>query len=854
MLERRIHQSGTRPPVGATSFTFESTQARLDTDVALSDLNGGQGVSRGKIIVNDSAGHTATVDLSETVTVNEVVDAINNNGTAQVTASIQGSKLVITDAAGGSSTMRISDAVGYNTATSLGIAGTSSGRGTGATIAGSDIYQLATTTSLASLNDGNGVSIHNGAGTGAYSFTINVGGATPQAVNVNLGDVYTEDASHNVTKTEGAVTTVGGALTRINAALTAAGVSGVTASIDSTNGRLLVTDGTGTQPITIAENGDTTAADLGLTTTPVGGSIQGRRILAGLNTTLARGLNGGSGIAGDGVLNITTRDGTSFAINVDGNASLSDIFQSISNNSGTGANGQKRLSVSLDSRGTGIIVTDNTGGSGNLTITGTDGADSAASLGISTGPAGVAGATVSSGNLQRQYISNATLVGSLNNGHGIGTGTFRITDSMGATQTVDIGDDTKTIGDLVHEINTRGLKVTARINAHGDGIELDEGPGPAGSVKMKVEDVDGSVAANLNIVGQATGVGAANTLNGSFEKTVTFSAADTLQTVANKINSAHVGVNAAIIQDGSNTAPFRLNLSSQSTGEAGRFIVDTGSLDLGFQTLDKGNNSRVFFGSSDPARALAVTGSTNTVDSVIPGVKVDLLAASTTPVAINVSTDTTSIETAVNTFISAFNTAVGRISTQTAYDADSNNAGPLLGDSTTLQLRAALYDTFDSPAKSITSQYNTLDDVGISVTSGGQLSLDDDKFRAALSTDPSGVEALFAAHVQADDNVIHVGDGVTVNNPDAGTSYSSLGVMGMFEQLATRYDDTTNGVLVLRSNGLDDQIKLQNDSITALNARLDSKRQVLEAQFTAMEEAIGKLQSQQSSLSSIQKV
>src|SRR3954462_11422228 len=34
--------------VGATSFTFEGTEARLDKDVALSDLNGGAGISRGK--------------------------------------------------------------------------------------------------------------------------------------------------------------------------------------------------------------------------------------------------------------------------------------------------------------------------------------------------------------------------------------------------------------------------------------------------------------------------------------------------------------------------------------------------------------------------------------------------------------------------------------------------------------------------------------------------------------------------------------------------------------------------------------------------------------------------------------
>jgi flagellar hook-associated protein 2 len=834
--------------MGATSFTFESTQARLDKDVALTDLNGGQGVSRGKIVVTDSAGHASTIDLSRTLTINEVIDAINNNGTAQVSASIQGSKLVINDHAGGAGTMQITDAAGYSTATSLGIAGTA----TGTTLTGSNVYTLASTTPLSVLNDGNGISIHNSVGTGAYSFLINVGGATPTSVHVNLGDVYTQDSSNNLTKTEGAVTTVGGVITRINAALSAAGVNGVTASIDANNGRLTITDSTGTQPLTVTENGDTTAADLGLTTTPVSGSIQGRRVLAGLNTTLARGLNGGSGISGDGVLNFTAKDGTAFSVTVDPNASLNDIFNQIQTASGAGANGRPRISVSLDSRGTGIQVTDNTGGGGNLIITGTSGQDSAASMGISTGAAGTTDSGKASGNLQRQYITRATQLSSLNSGRGIGTGTFRITDSTGASATVDIESDSTTLDDVINEINSRpDVHVHARINDHGDGIEVDDTSSPAGTLNLKIEDVTGTVASALNIAGTSTGTGAANKIDGSYERTVTFSAADTLQTVADKINAAKVGVSAAIIQDGSATAPFRLNLTSTGTGEAGRFIVDSGGLDLGFQTLDAGNNARVFFGSSDPARALAVTSSTNTVDQVIPGVKVDLVAPNVNPVTLTVASDTTTIENSVKEFIDAFNTTVTHIDQQTSYNADTNQGGTLLSDSTTLQLRSTLFDTLNSPAVAITSQFTHLADVGITVGQDGTLSLDDNHFRAALSTDPNGVEALFEAHVPVDDSQINLGGGVTVNNPNAGDSFSSLGVMGLFEQMATRYVDSVNGVLTIQSQGLDDQIKLQNSRIADINSMLDDKRTMLEEQFNAMEEAIGKLQTQQSALTSI---
>jgi flagellar hook-associated protein 2 len=832
--------------MGATSFTFESTKARLDKDVALSDLNGGAGVSRGRIVVTDSAGHASTIDLSRTLTLNEVVDAINNNGTAQVTASVQGNKLVVSDNAHGA--LSIANASGYTTATSLGIAGTAAG----GTITGSTIYSLASTTLISSLNDGNGISIHSSVGTGAFSFSINVGGATPATVNVNLGDVYTEDANHVLTKTEGAVTTVGGAITRINAALTAAGVSNVSASIDGTNGRLLVTDSSGTQPLTITENGSTTAADLGLTTTPVAGSIQGRRVFAGLNTTLVRGLNGGNGIAGDGVLNFTARDGTAFAVTIDPNASLNDLFNQIQTASGTGVNGLPRISVALDARGTGIVVTDNTGGSQNLIITGTSGQDSAASLGIATVPAGIAAATQSSGNLQRQYISLATQLSTLNAGRGIGTGTIRITDSTGASATVEIGDDARTLADIVDEINHRpDIHVTARINDHGDGLLIQDSNSPAGTLKLKVEDVSGNVAKNLNLAGEATGTGVDNKIDGSYERTVTFSAADSLQAVTDKINAARVGVTASIIQDGSSTAPFRLNLTSQSTGEAGRFIIGTGTLDIGLQTLDAGHNARVFFGSNDPARALAITSTTNTVDKVVPGLKIDLHAVKDSPVTVNVATDTTAIEKAVKDFVDAFNTTVDHLTAQTSYDQNTDRGGALLGDSAAIELRSALYSAFNSSARSINSQYDKLSEVGINVGPGGKLSLDSDRFQAALATDPAGVQALFEARVPVDDSRIDMGGGVFVNNPNSGHSFSSLGVMGMFEEMAGRYTDSINGVLTLRSKGLDAQIADQNKRIDDLDARLEIKRQLLEAQFRAMEEAIGKLQTQQGALGSI---
>jgi len=149
----------------------------------------------------------------------------------------------------------------------------------------------------------------------------------------------------------------------------------------------------------------------------------------------------------------------------------------------------KRVKASLDSKGTGIVITDLTSGSGKLVITGTSGQDAAAALGLSTGATGQTEATKSSGNLQRQYIGRSTLLSSLNNGKGVGTGDFRITDSTGANAVVKVTDSVKSMGDLIDLINSRGLKISASINSKGDGIMIKEklaSGETAGAQKIKI--------------------------------------------------------------------------------------------------------------------------------------------------------------------------------------------------------------------------------------------------------------------------------------------------------------------------------------------------------------------------------
>jgi flagellar hook-associated protein 2 len=833
--------------VGMSSISFESERARLDRDVELADLNDGRGVTRGRMVVTDSTGRAATIDLSRATHVSEVLEAINNNGTAQVTASVSGGKFVIRDNVGGA--VSVTNTQGSTTATSLGLAGVAS---VGGSVTGNTVYRLNSASTLSSLNDGRGISVKTSTTDDSYSFLVNVNqGGTTTGVRVNLSDIYTT-VSGTTTKTAGAVSDIGGVIDRINTAMTARGFNTIRASINPDNGSLILNDSSSTAVLSIVEGTDTTAADLGFSTSVSGSFLTTRSLLSGLQTTGVNGLKGGAAQTHDETLNFRLRSGATFTATFEGAGSVADMLAQIETDSEV--SGVKRVRATLDSKGTGVVITDLTTGSDRFRITGNSGSDAAAFLGISTGSGGIDGDSVTSNNLQRKYLSRATALSTFNNGRGVGVGDFRITDSTGNSQLVRVSETVKTTGDLIDLINSRGLRVNAAINQNGDGIVITETIGSgetAGAQTIKIEEAGGTIAKNLNLLSTAAGTGVANVINGSFERTVAIATTDTLQQVMDKINSSKSGVTATIVRDGSGAAPFRLSLTSTQSGTAGRYIIDTGTFDLGAAALDKGRDARAFFGSSDAASGVAVTSSTNTIDNILAGVKIDLKSVSSTPVNLTIATDTSGIEKSIQTFITTFNTAIDRIENQTRYDAESNRRSPLLGDGTVLELRAQLFSTVQGRNRGATGGFGALAEIGISIGTGGRLTMDSTKLRDSLASDPAGVESLFTARVAVDDSRIDLGGGVSVRNTNSGSNFSTLGVIPQLEQLAKRYVDGTSAVLTGRQNQLRSQTELLNARITSMDSRLADRRQILQSKFIAMEKAIGSMQSQQSAVSSI---
>jgi flagellar hook-associated protein 2 len=750
--------------VGAGTITIEQGGGEVSSQTLLSQLKGGTGVRRGVFRITDGGGHSANIDVSAAVTLDDVIKKINTSLDISVRASISGDKLKLTDTSGQSlAAFNVTDLADGHAAEDLGLAGVAA---TGGVITGGDVNYLSNDTTLNAINDGRGIRT----ASSGNDIAVTAGGTT---YNISLASAKTLGDVFNLINT---------------------GTSGaVTASADPAGNGIQLS---GSGAITVADIGDSKAAtDLGIATSG-SGTITGGPLLAGLDSVLVSSLNGGSGLT-LGSIQITNAAGASATVDLSGAKSVQDVLDTIS---GAGLN----VTGTLNKSGNGIQVVDSSGGTGALTIA-EAGGTTAADLGLlGSAPAGTT--AISGANLQKQWISENTLLSDYNGGKGVSPGSFRITNSTGNTTTINLATGTKfTIGDVIRDINSKNIGVTASINAHGDGLLLSDTAG--GGLKLKVENVDGTSATDLNIEGQAV---TGNTfIDGSFEKTLTLDANDTLSSVQQKLTTLNFGVLAQVISDGSSTAPYRLSISAKNAGRNGRVVFDGGTTSLGTRNLVEAQNAAVFLGSaSDTSEPLLITSGKNQLSGIIKGVTIDLHGTSDKPVTLGVTRSVDGVVDQFTKFTSDFNDLVDKIADLTKFDPDTQEQGLLLGDSTVRQIQSDLYDSLNTVVSGA-GKYRVLADVGVTLGDGAKLQFDEDKFRAAYADDPDAVTKLFTAAGSA------LGTDTEVSKLNTGRGVRTLGA-GQNDFSITLRDGSSVNVSLGSPTTL-------NDVINSINAAAGTK-------------------------------
>ncbi|HVT27587.1 MAG TPA: flagellar filament capping protein FliD [Lacipirellulaceae bacterium] len=773
--------------IGAGSFTF-GVGGFVDKGISLDQLNGGTGVRGGKIRITDRSGASAVIDLSYARSIDDVLDAINNNTSINVTAAVSGDSLQLLDNSGGSGNLKVQEVSGGSTATDLGLAGIDVAA---STATGSDVFTLSANSKLSSLNDETGIQLRSG---DELSITL----ADGSTVNVDLGDA----------------STLGGVIDAINAAAP----TKLSAAIGGDGNRLQLTDlTTGASTFAVTDVGGGTAADdLGLTVASAGGTITGARLASGLRDTLVSSMNGGKGLGTLGDVDITNRNGDTSHIDLSGAETLGQIVSAI-NAQAVG------VTASINAARNGIVLSDTTGGTtSNFIVADGDATDSASKLGlIADGTA----TSVNSGALNRQQVSAATLLSSLNGGAGIQVGDFKITGTTGVLGAVDLNqvdNVATTVGDVIDRINALvGVGVQARINDRGDGIELVDTFGGPGSITV-TEVGNGTTAKDLNLVGTSTladvdGV-QKQVIDGSTTTTVTITADDTLSTLVSKINALNRGVTASVLNDGKRQ---RLSLTANESGASNELLIDTSDTSLSFQEISGGRDALLLYGSSGGGGAL-LSSSSNTFENVVNGLNVTVNNGTLAPVTVNVSTSTDSLVATAKQFVSAYNSLRTTLDKLTAYDPTAQTTGLLFGTTEALQVDTDLTQLITSPYYGL-GQFQSLTSVGITLDDSGQMVLDDAKLTAAFQKDPDAVTKLFTD--------------------------SASGVGAKLNAACERLASTSNSLLSNRVDSLTSIIDANNRRIDQMTDRLNAQRDALLAQFNNLESVVASLKSNASALS-----
>lgn len=240
---------------------------------------------------------------------------------------------------------------------------------------------------------------------------------------------------------------------------------------------------------------------------------------------------------------------------------------------------------------------------------------------------------------------------------------------------------------------------------------------------------------------------------------------NTLAGIRDAINAKNASVSASIVNDGTGN---RLVITSKDTGEVNGLKIDVTDSDgnhtdasglsalaydpLGTQSMTQLVEAKNALLTVD---GLSISKASNTLTDVIQGVTLNLKSITTTSNTLEIATDTSTIQSSVQSFVDAYNKLNTSIRSLTKFvEGGSSANGPLLGDGTVRDIAVKLKSLLSQTSSTATT-YKTLSDIGIKSSSeDGSLSLDATKLQSALTSNLSDVAKLFAPSATATDSQV----------------------------------------------------------------------------------------------------
>lgn len=287
-----------------------------------------------------------------------------------------------------------------------------------------------------------------------------------------------------------------------------------------------------------------------------------------------------------------------------------------------------------------------------------------------------------------------------------------------------------------------------------------------------------------------------------------------LDGIASAINAAKSGVTASVITDQDGKAVLSLKGTSGST-QAFTLKADTAGSAL--EQFNVGIGTGTLTGTAANAQltvdGVSVQRSSNTITDLVPGVRLQLGAVTTTPVSLTSTRPTTALSQAMGDFVDTFNQVYASAKAQT---------DPVTGDLKTDPAAKALLRSLSGlTTRTLTSGGSagaptTLAQIGISTNRDGTLAVDTAALNRAMAAYPDEVEAMFATTAG---NALGLSSTITGISISASSSSTGLGAS------VTRYSKAQTDLAA-------EQEKITNDSV-AMTTRMTQQYSSMNSKVTA---------------------
>lgn len=309
-------------------------------------------------------------------------------------------------------------------------------------------------------------------------------------------------------------------------------------------------------------------------------------------------------------------------------------------------------------------------------------------------------------------------------------------------------------------------------------------------------------------------------------ETVTVDASTTITSLRDSIDALNAGVTASVVNDGSPTDPYKLIISSDTTGTANGVTITVNDTTLTFPTTLQAATDASF-----SVDGLTYTRSTNSVSDVITGVTLNLKAQDPAKtVTLNVNRDTTSVQKKITALVENYNAVISYIRANNRYDSNIKLGGPFFGDGAARSVQDDLRRVMSSAVAGLPGTMNRLVHAGITSDKEGVFSVDSAKLASALSSNFNDVVNMFT---------------------DTSATKTTKGFGGLVYDMANSITDAVDGRITNRKNGLSKNITNIEKDITNKEAQLAAYEERIRGQFTALETMLANLRSQSSFLAGL---